>query len=305
MIHDIKHKSYPSKLLLFGEYTVLIGSQSLAVPFSHFNLQFTRNGKNNFNQTIKAFYSYLNDIDFSKWHVSFNPKLYKAFFEQGYNVASSIPVGYGVGSSGAVTAAVFDLFFEKLPGFNRNDLITLKGLLAQIENYFHGKSSGIDPLIIYLNHPVISDPVLNIEPVEFNRDIYNDYGVYLIDAGISRSTAEYVEIFNKKRLSNIGFNKNLERIMMLNNQLINQAKGNWPVEDNSTRFRELSVLQYEGFSQMIPQSIDKIWKSLLADHNHLIKLCGAGGGGFFFLFSRNLEEFCHLFPNTPVLKTRI
>jgi mevalonate kinase len=305
MIYDIEQKSYPSKLLLFGEYTVLIGSQSLAVPFPNFKLHFTRDGDNHFNQTIKAFHNYLSGLDFSKWNVSFMAERYQQFFEQGYRVVSEIPVGYGVGSSGAVTAAVFDLFFEKSRDFDLVDLPVLTKILATIENFFHGKSSGIDPLIIYLNHPVISDPVMNFTPIRFNRALYNDYQVYLIDSGISRRTDEYVKKFNHKRITDPVFSINLDRIKTLNNELINQVKNNAFADNNSVRFKELSVLQYEGFTEMIPGSIDKMWKKTLDSDEHIIKLCGAGGGGFFFLLSRQLEEFIHMFPKTSILKTNI
>jgi len=74
-----------------------------------------------------------------------------AAIEKGLIFKSSIPLGYGLGSSGALTAAAFDKFYT-----DKNlDLPELKTLLARSENFLHGNSSGLDPLTIYLDQVLI------------------------------------------------------------------------------------------------------------------------------------------------------
>ena len=68
---------------------------------------------------------------------------------------SSIPQGYGVGSSGALVAAIYDKYtIEKitvLENLTREKLLKLKTIFGKMESFFHGKSSGLDPLNSYLS----------------------------------------------------------------------------------------------------------------------------------------------------------
>ena len=61
---------------------------------------------------------------------------------------SSIPQGYGVGSSGALVAAIYDQYalnkITVLENLTKDKLVQLKQSLQQW-NLFHGKSSGLDP----------------------------------------------------------------------------------------------------------------------------------------------------------------
>jgi len=49
--------------------------------------------------------------------------------------------------------------------------------------------------------------------------------------------------------------------------------------------RELSRVQYLYFDKMIPKSIKEIWLEGLENRKYFLKLCGAGGGGFFIIYS--------------------
>ena len=72
---------------------------------------------------------------------------------------SSIPQGYGVGSSGALVAAIYSNYaanpIQPEDNIGKDDILTLKTTFGQLESYFHGKSSGVDPLICYLKLPVL------------------------------------------------------------------------------------------------------------------------------------------------------
>ena len=80
---------------------------------------------------------------------------------------SSIPQGYGVGSSGAIVAAFYDKYAQNkitvLENLTREKLLKLKTIFSEMESYFHGKSSGLDPLNSYLSLPILIHSQDNIE----------------------------------------------------------------------------------------------------------------------------------------------
>ena len=75
---------------------------------------------------------------------------------RGLYFESSIPQGYGAGSSGALIAAFYE-HFSISPITNPSDthLKELKKELGVLESYFHGNSSGTDPLVSYLKHSLL------------------------------------------------------------------------------------------------------------------------------------------------------
>ena len=151
----MQQRVYNAKLLLFGEYTIIHGSQALALPLTHYSAKWTHRPIKE-QDPIKRKYllglaNYLKvqvegfnfDIDGSAFLEDLQNDLY---FE------SNIPIGYGVGSSGALTAGVYDRYGK---GVINPQLSVLKNNLAKIENFFHGSSSGIDPLICYLDQIIL------------------------------------------------------------------------------------------------------------------------------------------------------
>lgn len=287
-------KIYPAKLLLLGEYTVLCGSKSLAIPFPHFSLCFSRNGQNNHQGILLDYGKYLANRDFLKFGVSFDHKAYVDFLESGGFFETDIPIGYGVGSSGALTVAVYDLFFKLSEGSILSDNSILKALFAEMEGFFHGKSSGIDPLIIHLNRPVLSTASGEIKLVEIDSSSFGAFQLLLIDSGISRSTGDFVRIFNKKMEDKRYRKALIDPLSVLNTALIDRLifKGGSSYQvDLFSDFTEISRLQFQAFQEMIPEHIYKVWESVLKGDQHSLKLCGAGGGGYFYLLSKDLNAF--------------
>ena len=149
-----KMKRYHGKLILFGEYSMIFGSEALLIPyysaFGEWSSVINRPSERGFesNASIRKFYDYLRDheefriLDLRRFDMELNAGL---FFD------STIPLGYGVGSSGALVAAIYDRY--KL--IEINDIPKLKEFLAKMESFFHGSSSGMDPLQCYLGKPFI------------------------------------------------------------------------------------------------------------------------------------------------------
>ena len=91
----------------------------------------------------------------------------KRDIDQNLHFDSSIPQGYGVGSSGALVAAIYDHYADDkitvLENLTREKLLRLKSIFSKMESFFHGKSSGLDPLNSYLSLPILINSKDNLE----------------------------------------------------------------------------------------------------------------------------------------------
>lgn len=266
----INHKIFFSKLLLFGEYTVTVGSGALALPYTKLGGYWdfgTKNTSSDYGLSIlleylssKSDLAYLYDLD-----------QFKSDIDHGLNFVSTIPVGYGLGSSGALVAA----FYDKYCISKTEDLLDLKSILGATECAFHGASSGLDPLVSYIGDPILITDDGKIQKA--NCDI-NDKGFFILDTGISRSTDKYVQIFKQKLKEVHGFASIVDKLSLENKMAISALMSN----DNSS-FRntveKISRLQVDHFQEMIPTSIYALWLHGLETGRYFLKLCGAGGGG--------------------------
>lgn len=264
--HMNKVRFYPAKVLLFGEYTVLQGGLSVGLPIANFSSKWEK-GTPNDAETLVAFQQFISAefadlLDLEKW---------SADIQSGIFLKTTIPVRSGLGSSGNVVAAVYDRY-AKSPEVT--DLYALQTTLARMENFFHGTSSGFDPLIIYLQSPLIKRENQIEKWTEFTlHELYP----WLLDSKSSRADSP-IALFNE-RMSDLAFRSALEAGMELTNQLIeftlHQKKEVWDA------LIVLSQWQFNHLDFLIPEKIKPIWEAGLQHRHYLIKLCGAGGGGLF------------------------
>lgn len=189
-------RTYHSKIILFGEYSMIFDATALMVPLSRFSAQW-RNASHlsesaaASNASLQRFADYLSTLDEAKDVIDlrrFNHELqYNLFLD------SDVPSGYGLGSSGVLVAAVYDHYATQ----KTDDLLQLKALFGKMESYFHGSSSGIDPLQCYLGQPFrITPQGVSMLPVDFMPD---DIHVFLADTGQKSNTKPLVQYFKKKR----------------------------------------------------------------------------------------------------------
>lgn len=275
----VEFKSFNSKLLLFGEYTVINRGRSLALPIQNFQGRL-RKEKLSTDQNLQDFLQYLQNLGFE-----FNERIPQANVWDHLVFESNIPVGYGAGSSGAVTAAVYDAYFN-------NDFKELNGLqmtLAKMENYFHGQSSGLDPLVIYLNKPLVVSSK-GIELIQDNHKIKQSLQhFFLIDTGISRSTGPLVELY-KSKIKEEEFIKSAVTPLKNANEKAIDATLSYNTQDISNATKEISEIQFEFFQEMIPGSFFDLWEEVLENDDMSLKLCGAGGGGFLLFFAEDPQD---------------
>jgi mevalonate kinase len=284
--------NFNAKILLFGEYTVLHGSDALLIPFTKFSGKFEffdNSGDSNkveLNKALVDLFIFLKGIELGK---SFNLSQLKADIDSGLFFDSSIPTGYGVGSSGALVAALFNGYFRE----STDSLSIQRNVFATIESFFHGVSSGLDPLVSHLNKGVyLKDGDLQIK--DFNISAFHSF---LIDTGKTRSTGNLVKLFRDKSLDPKYLAMIKNELIVYNNLIIKSL-----IDNNGRSFfnqlKALSSLQFKHFKEMILPEFEPIWKLGLESDDFYLKLCGAGGGGYIIGFAEEYESIKNLINNS-------
>lgn len=278
-IKDIQKQFY-SKVLLFGEYSVIRHSMGLCIPYDLFDgkLTFRKDNQAFIDPELKAFSMFINNlIDSNELIFNFDITSFEFDISQGLFFESTIPQGYGVGSSGAVVAAIFDRYHQEDVG--SLDINRLKAIFSQLEGHFHGASSGVDPLISYLNSPILIRSKSDLGPVSIPEFEKKNSAIFLLNTKRSRKTEPLVNLFLEK-VKNEEFNSLCESKLRpyTDNCIESFLKGDIP--KLAENFKLLSEFQYDHFSPMIPNLYKDLWAHGLKSNDFYLKLCGAGGGGF-------------------------
>ena len=296
----MKGPLFYSKILLFGEYGIIRDSKGLSIPYNFYNGALKRDKNSSeeaqlSNQNLKRFVAHLETLQNEQPElVSFDINTLKTDVEAGMYFDSSIPQGYGVGSSGALVAAVYDRYAQHkitvLENLTREKLLTLKAIFSQMESFFHGKSSGLDPLNSYLSIPILINSKDNIEATGIPNQSFDGKGaVFLLDSGIIGETAPMVNIF-MENLKDKGFRT------MLKSQFIKHTDAcveNFLGGDIKSLFantKKLSKVVLNNFKPMIPEEFHGIWQNGIDTNDYYLKLCGSGGGGYILGFTEDLEK---------------
>lgn len=303
----IESPFFYSKILLFGEYSIILHSMGLAVPYHLFGgrlvLKHITDSSRRIQQSnreLKAFCEYIKyktqqnqiAVDFDFTSLEFD-------IAQGLYFQSNIPQGFGVGSSGALTAALYERYVydkaDRNKPLSNADILNLKLIFGQMESHFHGSSSGVDPLICYLNQPLLIKSKTEIETVkipEFNgiktqkeETSENRLGaIFLLNTNRPRKTEPLVNLFLEKCKQEEFKNICKDELMVYNDNCINYfLKGD--SEKLLIELKKVSQFQFEHFQPMIPPLYRQIWQYGLESDKYYLKLCGAGGGGFILGFT--------------------
>lgn len=299
----MKHPLFYAKILLFGEYGIIENSRGLTLPYNAYKgtLQFSSELNEvelKSNKSLHKYAGYLKTLSLPK-KFAINISQLEKDIENGMFFDSNIPQGYGVGSSGALVAAIFDKYSEKKISSDKilkTDLKDLKIVFGQMESYFHGKSSGIDPLICYMNIPLLIQPNADVDRIGLAESKVGKGAVFLINSGMPGETEPMVQIFFEK-LKNEGFRKTLkEEFIKYNNNCIDSFLS----RDMGSFFqnlKHLSLWALNHFTPMIPRKFLKIWKKGIETNTYYLKLCGSGGGGYILGFTQDYEATEKLLKN--------
>ena len=293
----MKAPLFYSKILLFGEYGIIKNSKGLSIPYNSFKGGLKIGDINSkivdqSNRSLQIFRDFLSNIDSSI--VVFDLKKMNKDLSNGMYFDSTIPQGYGVGSSGALVAAFYDRYainkFTVLENLTRDKILQLKSIFSSMESFFHGKSSGLDPLNSYLSLPILIHSKDKIETTGIPLQYSNGKGaVFLIDSGESSETAPMVDIFFKS-MKNTNYSRVIREDFI---RITDSCVDNFLAGDFKSLFfdiKNLSKVVLENFKPMIPQNFHKIWAKGIESNDYFLKLCGSGGGGYILGFSQDFEK---------------
>ena len=303
----LKMKLFYSKILLFGEYGIIKNSKGLAIPYNFYKgtlktlaeveaeSEQKREDAHKSNEALKAFASHLKTLtNEANPIVRFNIEKLNADIADGMYFDSSIPQGYGVGSSGALVAAIYSEYaidpINAMENLTREQLLQLKAIFGRMESFFHGTSSGLDPLNSYLSLPILINSHDNIEPTGIPTQMPDGKGaVFLLDSGIIGETAPMVRIF-MENMKNEAFQKMLkEEFIKYTDACIDDfLKGRF--KSLFGNIKSLSSIVLNHFKPMIPKEFHTLWKQGIDTGDYFLKLCGSGGGGYILGFTEDLEK---------------
>ncbi len=259
----MKGPLFYAKILLFGEYGIIKESKGLAIPFNSYKGALktvnTLNGEaKKSNKNLLGFYQYLKEN--SSKLIQLDLESFKFDIDNGMYFDSSIPQGYGVGSSGALVASIYDKYaFKKitvLENLTRNKLLTLKETFSIMESYFHGKSSGLDPLNSYLSLPILINSKESIEATGIPSQKDGRAAVFLLDSEQIGETEPMVNIFMNK-MKNKGFRKMLSDEFSIHTDACIEDFLQGNIKSLFGNVKKLSKVVFKNFKPMIPSAFHK------------------------------------------------
>ncbi len=289
----IKESLFYSKILLFGEYGIIQDAMGLSIPYNFYKgkFHFSKDKYSDSNEHLRIYFTYLSYLDtLGIAKAQLDLKSLKKDIQTGISFDSTIPQGFGVGSSGALVAAIYDKYALKKidpERITKVQLTELKAIFGQMESHFHGKSSGLDPLICYLNLPVVIRSKEDLSTVGLPQETADSKGaIFLLNTNLPGETQPMVQIF-MERMKEQGFRKMMKtELKKYNDECIKSfLKGDFnPLFGN---LKKLSALVLQNFSPMIPEGFKEVWKQGIESGDYYLKLCGSGGGGYILGFTRD------------------
>lgn len=299
MIHN---DDFYAKILLFGEYSVIFNSMGLTIPYTHFNGHLSMPSEKRYtnldfalksNIALHEYTSYLKklasqddsqiDMDFERLDNDLNHGLY---FE------SNIPQGFGLGSSGALVVAIYHQYginiIPRSRQINVSDILKLKSIFSKMESFFHGTSSGLDPLNCYIQFPLLIKAKDDIEVVNIPRNHNEDSAIFLINSGKPGKTEPLVNHFLENSKKPEYKQKVMEEFIPYTNSSINSLI-NGDYNEFFDNLSKLSKFEFDNLKAMIPEAYHNVWEFGNNSCSFHLKLCGSGGGGFLLGFAKNYQ----------------
>ena len=286
-----------SKVILFGEYSMIFDATALMIPLKRFSAQwqlplsFNRAASLPSNQSLKRFCQYLSENE--ALSSLFDLQTLRRDLNEGLFLASNVPSGYGLGSSGTLVAAVYDRYAIR----KTEDYLQLKTLFGQMESHFHGSSSGIDPLQCYLGQPFKITP----EGVQLLSDDFlkKDIHICLIDTKIKSNTKPLVNHLKAQR-DNPEFLSRFqsEYVPCVTSCIDSMIEGNKELFFSS--LKQLTKGQLEFLRPMVTDNTLDLFTADY-DFNFGVKISGSGGGGYVLGFTDNVDNASDLLKDFEVI----
>jgi mevalonate kinase len=270
-------KKFPAKVLLLGEYTILNGSRALALPYPELTGSWSFEDNNSEDRKVsrESLQGFLSHVPGDLLDL----KKLEDDFDKGLWFQSSIPHGFGLGSSGALIAAIYD-------GYSRHQKNDLEGkaILAKLESYFHGSRSGLDPFVSLVQNPLL---IRSFEDVEVLNRPVSLKGFFLVNTGKPRQTGPLVAIYQEK-MKDPEFKKGCADVLSRDVNLAVDAVISGNMQSLFHHLWHISKFQWDFFPEMIPTQMRGVWTRGIESGDYVLKLCGAGGGGYLLGYSEKL-----------------
>lgn len=265
----------PAKWVLTGEHSVLRGKTAIAFPLSRYKLKLTYREQESFSITPNPFQSQIRKLMARALEYLKIPE--NAFPNGEVEIESGIPIGAGLGSSAALCAAIARLVLWK----TKSDLSLWVSLATHLEDFFHGKSSGMDVNVIIHGAPVAFSVSRGIEKLDVSgaAPAFEWY-----DSGFRGSTRDCIERVHHWQKQNPhlkdSFDVRMHEAGLLATEGLKVFSLNPGVGE--LKLKAAMELAQECFEQwglvtpeLLTQKFDLLKQGALA-----VKLTGAGLGGF-------------------------
>jgi len=252
---------YHGKILLFGEYGIIQDSMGLSIPYDYYkgSLKF---------DTAKT-----EETEYSKTEL----QKFLNFLQEN---ADSIDTSFDLAR-----------FQKELDGSDiaSDSLKQLKKIFGQMESHYHGTSSGLDPLICYLNLPILIKSKGEMNTVGLPSQGTGKGAIFLLNTGMTGKTQPLVAHF-LERMKEEGFRNMLKKEFKKYNDASIEAFLRSDVRPLLDNVKELSRVLLDHFKPMIPTVFHTLWKEGIDSNAYYLKLCGSGGGGFILGFTEDFDK---------------
>lgn len=240
------------KCILLGEHSVVRGHPALVFPLQSRSLELTLSKETNgFSDPLKR------TLDRAMEMLSWKKEL------PSVKVESTIPMRAGLGSSAALSVAV--VRFLQWQGAPIADAFSFA---LELENLFHGKSSGIDVAAVLEGQPILFQKSTTPKRLLSNWKPH----IYLVDTGLRSSTKACVEKVTQMQ------RPDLDEAMAA---AVNSAEQSFVQKDLAGLAQQINVA-HSIFQQwnLIPEEVEKQREELLKAGALAVKPTGSGDGGF-------------------------
>lgn len=280
MANKLSHKLFHSKLLLFGEHIINKGAMGLAIPLEKYS-GFLKLGNKREHEVARSNKSIASLANYIIYHeriaTLFDTNQLLEDLEKGLYFDADIPQGYGLGSSGALVAALYNQYRKNK---KRNYVVSeLKRELAELESHFHGTSSGLDAMVCYLNKAVLLNKGEVANTFNLPKSEKAVLQLFLINTHIERQTSPYVNLFLEK-CKDKKFMTTVEKSLIPSNNIAIESFLQGDYVDLLRSVQIISQLQLDLIPEFIPKKFHGLWLEGLKQNTFHLKICGAGGGGF-------------------------
>lgn len=277
----------PGKWVLAGEHSVLRGGSALALPHPEFSLELSFNPGEDSLSVYPSQAQYIIDELLSAIQKNLSHRLSHFTAPRGeLRIASSIPVGAGLGSSAALCVALTRWVCEPL-GIDESEQFEFA---RSLEHRFHGKSSGMDVAAAALGHPILFSMSAGAKTLALRRLPRFSFH----DTKLRASTHDCIKIVEHFRSKNPPLSMQVDDAMdqatvrcLGGLTLYNRSGTDAPTHPDESE--KALVALSDGMAQaqrcfeewgLVPKSVGQLVEDLLSQGARAAKLTGAGGGGF-------------------------